>query len=68
MAGDHAHLPALLDAAAAAATAADMHLLARAARYRRGEWCGGDQAEEAAAMRRERVADPAAIVRMLIPG
>jgi hypothetical protein len=68
-AGERDRLPALLDAAAAAAIAADMHLIAHAARARRGEWCGGDGAAEAeAALRRERAADPAAIVRTLLPG
>ena len=68
-AGEHDRLPALLDAAAAAATAADMHLLAHAARHRRGAWCGGDGADEAAAaMRAEQIADPAAVVRTLLPG
>jgi eukaryotic-like serine/threonine-protein kinase len=62
-------LPALLDAVEAAATAADMHLLAQAARYRRGTWCGGPGADEAAAaMRREQIADPEAVVRLLLPG
>jgi hypothetical protein len=63
-------LPALLDAAAAAATAADMHLLARAVRHRRGTWCGepGLAAEIEAALRQDRIADPAAIVRLLVPG
>jgi hypothetical protein len=63
-------LPALLDAAAAAATAAEMHLLARAVRHRRGAWCGEPAlaADVEAALRRERIADPAAIVRLLVPG
>jgi len=62
-------LPALLEAVEVAATAADMHLLARAARYRHGQWCGGRGADEAAAaMRREQIADPEAVVRMLLPG
>jgi eukaryotic-like serine/threonine-protein kinase len=62
-------LPALLEAVEAAAAAADMHLLAHAARYRRGEWCGGGGADEVAdAMRREQIADPAAVVRLLLPG
>jgi len=34
-----------------------------------GQWCGGSGADEAeAAMRREQIADPAAVVRMLLPG
>jgi eukaryotic-like serine/threonine-protein kinase len=69
-AGERARVPALLEAAAAAATAADMHLLARAVRHRRGAWCGEPAlAEEAAAaMRRERIADPEAVARLLVPG
>ena len=62
-------LPAALEAVEAAAVAADMHLVAHAARYRRGQWCGASGADEAeAAMRREQIADPAAVVRMLLPG
>jgi len=62
-------LPALLEAVEAAATSADMHLLAQAAGYRRGEWCGGSGADEATvAMRREQIADPAAVVRLVLPG
>lgn len=68
-AGERARLPALLDEAAAAATATDMHLLALAARHRRGTWCGGPEADEVAeAMRRAKIADPAAVVRTLLPG
>lgn len=50
--------------------AAEMHLLARAARHRRGAWCGeAALVEEAeAALRREKVADPAAVVRLILPG
>jgi eukaryotic-like serine/threonine-protein kinase len=63
-------LPALLDAAAAAATAADMHILVRTAHHRRGTWCREPAlaADVEAALRQERIADPAAIVRMLVPG
>jgi hypothetical protein len=69
-AGEHDRLPALLEAAAAAATAADMHLLAHAVRHRRGQWCGEPALAEdtAAALRRGRIADPAAVVRLLAPG
>ncbi|HWO22560.1 MAG TPA: protein kinase [Kofleriaceae bacterium] len=69
-AGERARLPALLEAAEAAAAGVDMHLLARALRHRRGDWCGepAAAAEAEAAMRRERIADPAAVVRLHVPG
>jgi len=74
-AGERERLPALLDAAIAAAAAADMHLLAHALRHRRGTWCASADAtapalaaEAEAAMRREKIADPAAVIRLLVPG
>jgi hypothetical protein len=65
-----ADLAARLADAAAAATTAGMHLLARAADHRRGAWCGEPAlaAEAAAALRREKIADPEAVVRLLLPG
>jgi hypothetical protein len=76
-AGERERLPALLDAAITAASAAEMHLLAHALRHRRGTWCASTDsdtdaaalaAEAEAAMRRERIADPAAVIRLLVPG